>query len=123
MTKSNISSQIDALLDSLDSQEDIANATQLIHKRFFERALNAELDEHLGYEKHNFRKGSNARNGVTSKTLYTEDGQLDIDTPRDRDGSFQPERGALQRLSVFARAQDKSCARVASRNAKPVFRH
>lgn len=91
MTKSTLSSQIDVLLDNLDSQEDIATATQLLHKRFFEKALNAELDAHLGYEKHGTRHGNNTRNGVTSKTLYTEDGKLAIDTPRDRDGSFKPE--------------------------------
>lgn len=90
MSKKSITNQIDALLEQLDNQEDIANATQLLHKRFFERSLNAELDEHLGYRKHSSRKGSNARNGVTSKTLYTEGGELLIDSPRDREGSFEP---------------------------------
>lgn len=91
MTKKTLSSKIEHLLDSLDSQEDVAQATQLLHKRFFEKALNAELDEHLGYDKHASSTNSNSRNGSTSKTVYTEDGELGIDTPRDRDGSFEPE--------------------------------
>ncbi|MBR0573853.1 MULTISPECIES: IS256 family transposase [Pasteurellaceae] len=91
MKKANITDQIEALLEQLDSQEDIANATQLLHKRFFEKSLNAELDEHLGYQKNGIRKGSNARNGVTPKTIYTEEGKFSIDTPRDREGTFEPE--------------------------------
>jgi len=58
MSKKTLSSQIEALLDSLDSQEDVAQATQLLHKRFFEKSLNAELDEHLGYEKHALNSNS-----------------------------------------------------------------
>ncbi|MDP8175227.1 IS256 family transposase [Phocoenobacter skyensis] len=91
MKKTNITDQIEALLEQLDSQEDIAKATQLLHKRFFEKSLNAELDEHLGYQKNGTRKGSNARNGVTTKTVYSEEGKFSIDTPRDREGTFEPE--------------------------------
>ncbi len=91
MTNQTLNAQIEALLDNIDNQADIAQATQLLHKRFFEKALNAELDQHLGYEKHQSRKSNNTRNGKTSKTLRTEDGKIQIDTPRDRDGSFEPE--------------------------------
>lgn len=91
MNKQTLNSQIEALLDSLDNQADVAEATQLLHKRFFEKALNAELDQHLGFEKNQTRKGTNARNGTSSKTLHTEDGKIVIDTPRDREGSFEPE--------------------------------
>ena len=91
MTKKTLSTQIDQLLDSLNSQEDVATATQLLNQRFFERALNAELDEHLGYTKHAGSSNSNSRNGMMSKTLYTDEGALTIDTPRDRDGSFEPQ--------------------------------
>jgi transposase-like protein len=44
----------------------------------------------LGYAKHQSSDSSNSRNGYTSKTLKTEDGQFELDTPRDRDGSFEP---------------------------------
>lgn len=91
MTKKDINAQIEQLLDGLDNQEDVATATQLLHKRFFEKSLKAELDEHLGYEKHRSRSKTNTRNGSMSKTVYTEEGALEIDTPRDREGSFEPQ--------------------------------
>ena len=91
MTNKKLSAQIEQLLDGLDSQEDVAEATKLLHKRFFEKSLNAQLDEHPGYEKHGESTNSNSRNGVTRKTVYTEDGELDIQTPRDRETSFEPQ--------------------------------
>lgn len=90
MTKKTLNAQIEQLLEGLDSQEDIAEATKLLHKRFFEKAMNAELDDHLGYAKHEPSANRNSRNGSTRKKLYTEDGELQVDTPRDRDGSFEP---------------------------------
>jgi len=89
MTKKTLNAQIEQLLDGLDSQEEIAEATKLLHKRFFERSMNAELDDHLGYSKHKPNTNSNSRNSTTRKRLQTEDGSLEIDTPRDRDGSFE----------------------------------
>lgn len=91
MKNRTLTSQIDQLLDGLDSQEDIAEATKLLHKRFFEKSLNAELDDHLGYDKHTTSANANSRNGSTAKTVYTDDGVLNIDTPRDREGSFTPQ--------------------------------
>jgi len=92
MTNKKLSAQIEQLLDGLDSQEDVAEATKLLHKRFFEKSLNAELDDHLGYKKHgNSSANSNSRNGSMRKTVYTDDGSLEIDTPRDRDASFEPQ--------------------------------
>jgi transposase-like protein len=49
------------------------------------------LTHHLGYEKHRNRPSSNARNGITSKRLKGSHGEVVIDTPRDRDGSFEPQ--------------------------------
>ena len=65
---------------------------QQLTKRFLEAALEAEMDEHLGYDKHNpaGRNGGNSRNGRRAKTLLTEVGPVDIAVPRDRDGSFAP---------------------------------
>ena len=51
MTNKTLNAQIEQLLEGLDSQEDIAQATKLLHKRFFEKSMNAELDDHLGYAK------------------------------------------------------------------------
>ena len=59
-------------------------------KTVLEAALEAEMTEHLGYEKHQVTDGENARNGTRAKTVLTEIGAVQIDVPRDRDGSFQP---------------------------------
>jgi transposase-like protein len=61
-------------------------------KNVLETALEAELSEHLGYDKHDpaGRNRANSRNGTRSKTVLTEIGPVEIDVPRDRDGSFEP---------------------------------
>ena len=61
-------------------------------KRVLEVALEAEMVEHLGYEAHDpqGRNGRNSRNGKRSKTVLTGLGPVEIDVPRDRDGSFEP---------------------------------
>ena len=59
--------------------------------RVLETGLNAELTEHLGYERHaRDGGGTNARNGSFPKTLTTEIGEVPIRVPRDRDGTFEP---------------------------------
>lgn len=47
--------------------------------------------EHLDYDRHQPSDNANSRNGYTSKTLKTEDGQFKLNTPRDREGSFDPQ--------------------------------
>jgi transposase-like protein len=61
-------------------------------KQILETGLEVEMDEHLGYTKHDSagRNGENSRNGTRSKTVITEVGPVDIDVPRDRDSSFEP---------------------------------
>jgi len=61
-------------------------------KQILETGLEVEMDEHLGYTKHDSagRDGGNSRNGTRSKTVITEVGPVDIDVPRDRDSSFEP---------------------------------
>lgn len=59
-------------------------------KRVLEAALEAEMTEHLGHEKHGPVEGLNIRNGSRSKTVLTEVGPVEIDVPRDRAGSFEP---------------------------------
>src|SRR3954471_22943318 len=61
-------------------------------KTVLETALEAELDEHLGYAKHARapREHANARNGTRPKTVLTEVGEVELAVPRDRDGSFAP---------------------------------
>jgi len=61
-------------------------------KTVLETALEAELTDHLGYEKHDpvGRNGANSRNGARSKKVITEVGPVEVDVPRDRDGTFDP---------------------------------
>jgi transposase-like protein len=74
------------------SGEAIETAGVAFKKALIEAALAAELDHHLGYASGADRpeNASNQRNGSTSKTVLTGDGQVRIETPRDRDGSFEP---------------------------------
>jgi len=62
-------------------------------KRVVESALEGELDDHLGYGKHDpaGRGSGNSRNGSRAKTVVTEAGPVDIEVPRDRAGSFEPQ--------------------------------
>jgi transposase-like protein len=69
------------------------NAAGIAFKQaLIEASLNAELSHHLGYAVGAERPGTvtNQRNGVTAKTVLTGDGRVRIETPRDRDGSFEP---------------------------------
>ena len=62
-------------------------------KALIERALQAELTEHLGYDKHaaDGRGSGNSRNGTSAKTLKTQQGDLPLEVPRDRRGDFEPQ--------------------------------
>ena len=61
-------------------------------KTVLETALDAEMTEHLGYDRHDpaGRDGGNSRNGTRSKTVLTEIGPVQIEVPRDRDSTFDP---------------------------------
>ena len=87
------------------SERDLADFSRLLKKMAVEAALGAELDEHLGYAKHESRgRGSgNSRNGYSRKTLKGDHGEIEIDTPRDRDASFEPQliRKGQTRLTQF----------------------
>jgi putative transposase len=87
---------IDELLKDYQKPEDIIGENGLL-KRFvkavLERAMNAELTHHLGYQKHDpagYNSG-NSRNGTSSKTVKGDFGELGIEVPRDRNGSFEPQ--------------------------------
>ena len=87
---------IDELLAGARTEEEIVGPGGVLAqltKRLVERAMSAELTEHLGYEPHQEPPGGtgNTRNGSTAKTLATEHGLVRIETPRDRKGSFEPQ--------------------------------
>jgi putative transposase len=86
---------IDELLAGASAEKEIAGPGGLLAdltKRLLERAMEVELTDHLGYEPHQEPPGGaeNQRNGSTGKTLMTEHGPVALDTPRDRNGSFEP---------------------------------
>lgn len=80
-----------AAAKNIKSEDDLNEFRQMLTKITVETALNAELDDHLGYSKHGLSDVDNSRNGYTRKTLQTEGGQFELDTPRDRAGSFEPQ--------------------------------
>jgi putative transposase len=87
---------IDELLAGARTEEEIAGRGGLLSqltRRLVERAMEVELTDHLGYEPHQEPPGGtgNTRNGSTPKTLITEQGEVRIDTPRDRAGTFEPQ--------------------------------
>ena len=90
----------------LKTEKDLNEFSQMLTKVAVEAALNAELDDHLGYSKHETSSTDNSRNGFTSKTLRTEDGQFELNTPRDRHGSFEPKL-VKKRQTRFTSMDDK----------------
>src|SRR3984957_1225487 len=86
---------IDKLLADYKKPEDIIGENGLLKqltKALLERAMQAEMTEHLGYEKHDpvGNNSGNSRNGVSGKTLKGEFGEMPLETPRDRNGSYEP---------------------------------
>ncbi len=101
----------DHLLDALlkgKTPEQILGEHGLIKQltqRMVERALQAELTAHLGYDPHERAESprENARNGVGNKTVLADSGSLEIEVPRDRQGSFEPQlvKKRQRRLAGF----------------------
>src|SRR5579872_7208475 len=105
---------LDELLAGARTEEEVAGPGGLLSqltKRLVERAMEVELTDHLGYQAHQEPTGGtgNTRNGSTPKTLITEQGPVEIRTPRDRDGSFEP-RIVRKRQRRFEGFDDKIIA-------------
>jgi putative transposase len=87
---------LDELLKDIKTAPDLFGEGGILKQlttALVERALEAELSTHLGYEKHE-RKGnlgSNSRNGYSTKTIQGEFGSAEISVPRDRSGEFEPQ--------------------------------
>jgi putative transposase len=84
---------IDEMLKRGRSPEDVNALLKQFTKAVLERALQGEMTEHLGYAKHDAAgdRSGNSRNGVTRKTLKGEFGEVELETPRDRNGEFAPQ--------------------------------
>ncbi|MBA7790806.1 IS256 family transposase [Citrobacter freundii] len=79
------------LAKGLKTEADLNQFSRMLTKLTVETALNAELTDHLGHEKNAPKKGSNTRNGYSSKTLLCDDGEIELNTPRDRENTFEPQ--------------------------------
>jgi len=91
MNKKELQAIAQAAAKNIKTEDDLNVFRQMLTKITVEAALNAELEDHLGFSKGEESDAGNNRNGYTSKTLQTEDGQFELDTPRDRAGSFEPQ--------------------------------
>jgi len=95
-TKSHEEIFLDSLLANYKSPEDFLGENGILKtltKKIIERALQAEMTEHLGHGKNESvsNTGGNTRNGYSSKTLKGDFGELPLVLPRDREGSFEPQ--------------------------------
>lgn len=91
MNKKELEAFAKEMAKGIKTEKDLSEISQILTKTFVEAALNAELDEHLGYDKHAASDTENSRNGVSRKQLQTEDGTIELSAPRDREGSFEPQ--------------------------------
>lgn len=90
---SKINAAVDLLIESDSDLSNILGKEGLIKqlsKCILERALEAEMQAHLGYDRYERNASENARNGSFKKNLTTENGQLELEVPRDRKGNFEP---------------------------------
>ena len=88
-----INAAVDILIESDSDLSNILGKEGLIKqlsKCILERALEAEMQAHLGYDRYERNSSENARNGSFKKNLTTENGQLELEVPRDRKGKFEP---------------------------------
>jgi len=90
----------------IKTEQDLSEFSQMLTKVVIETALNAELDGHLGYDRHDQPQSDNRRNGYSSKILRTEDGEFELNTPRDRQGDFEPQL-VKKRQTRFTSLDDK----------------
>ena len=82
-----------AIAKSIKTEADLGAFSKLLKKVVVETALDAELTDHLGYDKHTpegYGSG-NSRNGKSKKRLKGDHGDIDLEIPRDRMGTFEPQ--------------------------------
>jgi putative transposase len=97
MTRDTIDNElIDSLLKNYKKPEDLVGENGLLKqltKQLLERAMAAEMTEHVGYDKHDAagNNSGNSRNGNSAKTIKGTFGELALETPRDRNGTFEPQ--------------------------------
>ena len=96
-------------LSNIGSMADIQNLFKETIAEFMENGLEAELDDELGYIKYDYKnkESSNSRNGHSQKTLKTSFGNIEIETPRDRNGEFDPQLLKKNQTSITQDVEEK----------------
>ena len=79
------------LATQIKTEKDLNEFSAMLKKLTIEAALNAELREHLGFDKNEQSPSTNKRNGSSKKSVQSPDGSLELKIPRDREGSFSPQ--------------------------------
>ena len=92
MDQEKLQAMAEELAKGLKTPEDLSQLSAFLTKLTVEAALKGEMNHHLGYEKNASigRHSGNSRNGSSSKTLKGNHGELELNTPRDRNGTFEP---------------------------------
>ncbi|MGH6629715.1 MAG: transposase, partial [Burkholderiales bacterium] len=81
---------LDQLTVEFKTPQELRSAYSQMLQHMINRALESEMQAHLGHERHG-RSSGNTRNGKARKTVLSTEGALEIETPRDRDGTFEPQ--------------------------------
>lgn len=91
MDKETFNELAEKLAMNLKSEEDVSEMARMLTKVAIERALEIEMEEHLGEKSKGRRKTGNSRNGYTPKTLKTDTAEIPLEIPRDRNADFEPQ--------------------------------
>ena len=81
----------DKLAKNLKTEKDVSQMTRMLTKIAMERALEIEMEEHLGEKEKGVRPSGNSRNGYSQKILKTDTSEIPLEIPRDRDSTFEPQ--------------------------------
>ena len=96
-------------ISNIGSMTDIQDLFKETIAEFMENGLDAELDDELGYSKYDYKNKDteNSRNGHSKKTLKTSFGNIEVETPRDRNGEFQPQLLKKNQTSITQDVEEK----------------
>ena len=97
------------LSSNIKTEQDLNEFSALLKKLTIEAALNAEMREHLGFDKHQSSPSTNSRNGTSKKTLISPDGSLELRIPRDREGTFSPQLIKKHQTRITSMDEQRLC--------------
>lgn len=114
-------------LKKFKKSEELTDFITSIRKRGVVQLLEGEMDAHLGYDKNQKSSYWNARNGYSKKRIKTDEGEFDIQVPRDREASFEPQivpkrKSMVEGLEdVIVSLYARGCLRVILKNRSRIF--